>query len=43
MQKYSIKFFQTESKKTSKEPFTMIKLDSSQGCKDVSRNGNPSS
>jgi hypothetical protein len=34
MQKYAIKFWQTKSKKTSKQLFTMIKVTSSQGCRD---------
>jgi hypothetical protein len=36
MQKYSIKFLQTESKNTSKQSLTTIKKASSQECRDDS-------
>jgi hypothetical protein len=42
MEKYSIKFSQTESKKTSKQPSIMIKQALFQGCRDGSIHGNPS-
>jgi hypothetical protein len=41
MQKYLIKFSQTEFKNTSKESSIMIKYASSQGCRDGSVYGNP--
>jgi len=42
MQKYSTKFSQTESKNTSKQSSIMIKKASSQGCRDGSIYGHPS-
>jgi hypothetical protein len=40
MQKFSIKYLQTELNNTLKELYIMIKLTSLQDCKDVSTNAN---